>query len=79
MILHRSLREGLAEVVLTSSRCLYMIWYAGLLEILLESSSRGPRCKILKILCVAACMKVLWLLIGSSCMKILRAPLHRSI
>ena len=74
--------EALEEVLVTSSRCPYIIscrsLWAGLVEILL-TSSRGPCIKILKILCICVCMTVLLVLKGNSCMKILWAPLYRSI
>ena len=61
-LVYRSLWEALEEVLVKSSRCL--TWscaspWEDLVEILLESSSRGPCSKTLKILCVGACMTVL--------------------
>ena len=66
VIWHRSLWEALEDARVKSSMCPYMIWYRSLrqdlVEILLQSSSRasrGPCIKILKMLCVGACMNIL--------------------
>ena len=66
VIWHRSLWEALEDAPVKSSMCPYMIWYRSLrqdlVEILLQSSSRasrGPCIKILKMLCVGACMNIL--------------------
>ena len=62
MTLYNFLWEALEEVLVKSSRCPYMIsdrsLWQDLVEILLTSSSRAPCTKILKILCLGACIKV---------------------
>ena len=63
VILCKSFWEAFEEAPVKSPRCPYMISYRclweDLVEILLKSSSTGPCIKILKILCVDACLNVL--------------------
>ena len=53
--------EVLGEILWQVSQCmvLYRSFWEDLVEIRVESSSRGPCMKILRVLCAGACMKVL--------------------